>query len=390
MMGRIWTVFAKEVMDNLRDRRTLSASLFYPLLGPVLIALIFAVLGRTVVQQSEQPLSLAVAGAENAPGLIQFLKQNDVEIQPAPADPEAEVWAGNYDVILLIPAGYGEDLRADRPATVQLVSDRSRQSASVAVSRARSLLEAYSRQIGSLRLLARGINPAVVEALVIERIDVSTPQSQAAGLLNITPYFIIFSIFIGGMYLAIDTTSGERERGSLEPLLINPVARWELVLGKLGAALVFIVIAVVETLIGFAVVLNFLQSSFGARLELHLLTLVCVFLIALPIMPLAAALEVAIATFTRSVKEAQNYISFLTIIPALPGMFLALVPVKTELWAMLVPTFGQQLLINQVLWGGSVLPLNAIVSAVVTLLAGLIFMFVAARLYEREQILSGR
>ena len=390
MMGRIWTVFAKEVMDNLRDRRTLSASLFYPLLGPVLIALIFAVLGRTVVQQSEQPLSLAVAGAENAPGLIQFLKQNDVEIRPAPADPEAEVWAGNYDVVLLIPPGYGEDLRADRPATVQLVSDRSRQSASVAVSRARSLLEAYSRQIGSLRLLARGINPAVVEALVIERIDVSTPQSQAAGLLNITPYFIIFSIFIGGMYLAIDTTSGERERGSLEPLLINPVARWELVLGKLGAALVFIVIAVVETLIGFAVVLNFLQSSFGARLELHLLTLVCVFLIALPIMPLAAALEVAIATFTRSVKEAQNYISFLTIIPALPGMFLALVPVKTELWAMLVPTFGQQLLINQVLRGELVRPLNVIVSAVVTLLAGLAFVSVAAKLYEREQVLFGR
>ena len=356
----------------------------------MLIALIFAVLGRTVVQQSEQPLSLAVAGAENAPGLIQFLKQNDVEIRPAPADPEAEVWAGNYDVILLIPAGYGEDLRADRPATVQLVSDRSRQSASVAVSRARSLLEAYSRQIGSLRLLARGINPAVVEALVIERIDVSTPQSQAAGLLNITPYFIIFSIFIGGMYLAIDTTSGERERGSLEPLLINPVARWELVLGKLGAALVFIVIAVVETLIGFAVVLNFLQSSFGARLELNLLTLVCVFLIALPIMPLAAALEVAIATFTRSVKEAQNYISFLTIIPALPGMFLALVPVKTELWAMLVPTFGQQLLINQVLRGESVRPLNVIVSAVVTLLAGLAFVSVAAKLYEREQVLFGR
>jgi len=390
MLGRIWTVFAKEVVDNLRDQRTLAASLLYPLLGPVLIALLYAVLGQTVVQQSEQPLSLAVAGAENAPGLIQFLKQNDVEIRPAPADPEAEVWAGNYDVILVIPPGYGEDLRADRPATVQLISDRSRQSASVAVSRARSLLEAYSHQIGSLRLLARGISPAVVEALVIEGIDVSTPQSQAAGLLNITPYFIIFSIFIGGMYLAIDTTSGERERGSLEPLLINPVARWELVMGKLGAALVFIVIAVVETLIGFAVVLNFLQSSFGARLELHLLTLVFVFLIALPIMPLAAALEVAIATFTRSVKEAQNYISFLTIIPALPGMLLALVPIKTELWAMLVPAFGQQLLINQVLRGESVRPLNVTVSAVVTLLAGLAFVFVATKLYEREQVLFGR
>jgi sodium transport system permease protein len=113
-------------------------------------------------------------------------------------------------------------------------------------------------------------------------------------------------------------------------------------------------------------------------------------LIALPIMPLAAALEVAIAAFTRSFKEAQNYISFLTIIPALPGMFLAFLPVKAELWAMLVPTFGQQLLINQVLRGESVLPLNVIVSAVVTLLAGLILMFVAARLYEREQILFGR
>jgi sodium transport system permease protein len=107
-------------------------------------------------------------------------------------------------------------------------------------------------------------------------------------------------------------------------------------------------------------------------------------------MPVAAALEVTIATFTRSFKEAQNYISFLTLVPALPGMFLTFVPVKPELWTMLIPTFGQQLLINQVLRGEAVSALNVGVSAAVTLTVGLALVVIAAKLYEREQILFGK
>ena len=131
MIERITIVFRKEVTDNMRDRRTLAGALFYPLLGPLLMALMFTVLGRTISTQAEKPLDLPVVGAENGPALIQFLEQNGAEIQPGPEDPEACVRAGDCDVVLVIPPGYKEDFSAGRPATVRLVVDDSSQSTSV-------------------------------------------------------------------------------------------------------------------------------------------------------------------------------------------------------------------------------------------------------------------
>jgi sodium transport system permease protein len=388
-MERIKIIFAKEVQDNLRDRRTLSGALIYPLLGPILMALVLMVAGRTVLTQTEKALPLPVVGVEHAPALIQFLKQNGAEIKPAPADPEAEVRAGNYDAVLIIPDAYGKDFSAGRPATVQLVLDDSRQSATPSIRRARQMLFAYSQQIGALRLLARGVNPEVISALAIEEMNVATPQSQAARILGMLPYFIIFSVFIGGMYLAIDTTAGERERGSLEPLVINPVGRHELVLGKLGATLLFTLVAVIETLLGFYIMLNRLPGeSLGVKISFGLGALGLIFLLTLPMMLLAASLQMIVATLTRSYKEAQTYLGFMPLVPAMPGLFLALSPVKAKLWMMLIPTFGEQLLINQVMRGEAILPFFVLVSAATTIAIGIVLTITAILMYGREHILK--
>jgi sodium transport system permease protein len=390
-MERIKIIFSKEVRDNLRDRRTLSGALVYPLIGPILLALVYAIMGHTASTQADKSLPLPVVGAENAPALVQFLQQNNAQIMPAPEDPEAEVQSGNHDIVLIIPKDYRKDFSAGHSATVQLVMDESRGSAQSSIRRARALLESYSRQIGSLRLLARGVHPAVTSALAIEEVDVATPQSQAATLLNMLPYFIVFSLFIGGMYLAIDTTVGERERGSLEPLLINPAARSELVLGKLGATLVFTIVAVVETLLAFYVMLNVLPTeSLGVKISLHTNTLWVIFLIVIPVMLLTSSLQMIVATFTRGFKEAQNYLGFMMIIPALPGMFLAFVPVKVKLWMMLIPIFAQQLLINQALRGEVLDWIQTLVSAIVTIAVGVVLTVLAIRMYERERVLFGR
>ena len=389
-MERIKIIFAKEIQDNLRDRRTLTGALIYPLIGPALLALVFTVAGRTVLSRSEKPLPLPVVGAQNAPALIQFLKQSGAEITPAPANPDAAVQAGDLDVVLIIPDGYGKDFGAGRPATVRLVLDDSRQSAAPSIRRAREMLSAYSKQLGALRLLARGINPAVTSALAVEEIDVATPQSQGARILAMMPYFIIFSVFIGGMYLAIDTTAGERERGSLEPLVINPVGCHELVLGKLGATLVFTLMAVVETLVGFYILLNRMPSeSLGVKISVGLNALWLVFLLTVPMMLLAASLQMIVATLTRSYKEAQTYLGFMPIIPALPGLVLAISPVKVKWWMMTIPTFGEQLLINQVMRGEAVLPLNVMISAATTTAIGIALTLIAIRMYDREHIVFG-
>lgn len=392
MIERIGIVFGKEVRDNLRDGKTLGGALVSGLLGPVMILLLIVVMGRAASEQAERPLSLPVVGAENAPQLIEYLTQRDVLVLPPPDDPEGEVRAGNLDVVLIVPAGFAEEYAAGVPATVRLVVDESRQSATVSVRRARSLLASYNQMMGALRLLARGVSPTVLEALAVENVDVSTPQSHAATVLSIAPFFIIFAVFLGGMYLAIDTTSGERERGSLEPLLICPATRRDLVLGKLLATLLFTMLAVVVTLAGFGVGLNFipLEKYVGVRFGLGLPALVNIFLLTLPMMLLAAALQMIIATLTRSFKEAQNYLGFLPLVPGLPGMFIGLLGVRPDAWTMLIPTFGQQVLINQVMRGEALSLANAALSAGVTIAVGAVLLVVVIRLYESERILFGR
>jgi sodium transport system permease protein len=391
MMERIRIIFYKEVKDNVRDRRTLAGALLYPLIGPIMLAFIFTLLGRTSSNEADKLLSLPVIGAENAPALVQFLEQHGAVIKPPPADPEAAVQAGDHEVVLIIPENYQEAFGTGRSVAVQLVKDGSRGAAQSSIRRARALLRAYSSQIGSLRLLARGIHPGITSPLAIEELNVATPQSQAANFLNMLPYFIVFSIFIGGMYLAIDTTVGERERGSLEPLLINPAARSELILGKLAATLVFTAVAIIETLLGFFVMMNVLHTeSLGVTISLHINTLGILFLISIPMMLLACSLQMIIATNTKGFRDALNSLSLLMMIPALPGLFLVFVPVKEKLWMMLIPIFGQQLLINQVMRGEILNRIHLYGSAAVTIASGVLLTVLAIRMYKRESILFGR
>lgn len=386
--SRTRTVFKKEIIDNVRDRRTLAAALFYPVLGPAMILFMIFAIGQ-IRGESEQALMLPVQGADNAPNLIAFLEQNRVTIEAAPDDPERAVRQGNEDVVLIIPEDFGAAFTDGRPAAVRLVMDQSRNEAMRAIQRARLLLQAYSHQIGRLRLRVRGVDPRVADAIAIVVVDVSTPQSQAARILSMAPYLILVSLFVGGMYLAIDSTAGERERGSLEPLLINPVERSELVIGKACAVLVFTTVALIETLVGFAIILNFfpLERYIGVRMSLPPASLGAILLICLPLMVFVVALQMIIASYTKSFKEAQNYISFMLLVPAVPALIMAVLPVKESLWLVLLPTVGQQLFINQILRGEPVSLASAALGSAVTLAAGIALLVLVTRRYRSEGIL---
>jgi len=385
---RTRTVFKKEVVDNVRDRRTLAAALFYPVLGPAMILFMIFAIGQ-IRGESEQDLMLPVQGADHAPNLIAFLEQNRVTIEAAPDDPERAVRQGDKDVVLIIPEDFGEAFTDARPATLRLVMDQSRNEAMRAIQRAQLLLQAYSQQIGRLRLQVRGVDPRIADAIAIEAVDVSTPQSQAARILSMAPYLILVSLFVGGMYLAIDSTAGERERGSLEPLLINPVERSELVNGKACAVLVFTTVALIETLIGFAIILNFfpLERYIGVRMSLPPASLGAILLICLPLMVFVVALQMIIASYTKSFKEAQNYISFMLLVPAVPALIMAVLPVKESLWLVLLPTVGQQLFINQILRGEPISLASAALGSAVTLAAGIVLLVLVTRRYRTEGIL---
>ncbi len=242
--------------------------------------------------------------------------------------------------------------------------------------------------MGKLRLATRGVSPEVIRAVYMEKVDVAATQGAAMILLSYLPYFLIFAIFNGAAPIVIDTTAGERERQSLEPLLINPVQRRTFVLGKLSSAFPFSMADLLITLIGFAILFNVLpiEEILGTRVEMNVTSLIAIFLVALPIVFLACAMEMLVASFVRSTKEASTYLPYLALLPSLAGLAMAFFPVKPALWTMLIPTFGQQILIYQLIRQQPVRLSDAGIATAATLLVSIGFTLLAVWLYNREQI----
>ena len=390
MFECLWVVFGKEVIDNMRDRRSVSLALIYPFVGPVLMGALIAFVGDTISSLPETSFTLPIQGAANAPALVAYLEENGVVVSTAPDDPRQAVRIGRIDTALIIPDGYADRFNAERQATVELVVDGSRLSAVVAMSRALYALRQFSAGVSVRRLNARGLDLSIAKPVEIKQINVALGRNLTGFFLNMVPPFLIFTIFIGGVYLTIDTTSGERERGSLEPLLANPVARWELMLGKALAAFAFTMMAVFAQLIAFKLVFEVITGGdLGLDVDIGVGLFLAMFLISLPLMALAIAVQLIIATMTHSFKETQTYLGLLPLVPSLPGLVLVFVSITAHPWMMAIPTFGQTLLIGQLVRGEPLTVLSVAIASVTTGLAAAALLFIAARLYERDALLFG-
>ncbi|MEE8350568.1 MAG: ABC transporter permease [Rhodospirillales bacterium] len=390
MWRRIIVVFLKETIDNSRDRRSLLVALIYPLLGPILLGLMISAVVGVVVTKTESKVTLAVQGAGNAPSLISFLKTKGIEATPAPADPKSAVINGALEMVVVIPEQFNASFKAEKTATITIISNSSRLTGLIAINRLASHLSAYNSEVWNKRINKRGFDVQVLRPLSVKTVDVTSGTHISKILLFMVPPLFIFNLFMGGVYLAIDTTSGERERGSLEPLLINPVERWGLMLGKYMAALLYTAIAVMVQLLAFKAVFQFAGGgSYDFSTILPLAAVVGIFMITLPLMMVAVGVQFIIATLTSSFKEAQTYLGLLPLVPAIPGMILVFVPVQAQKWMMMIPTFSQTLLMGQFVRGEPLAWGNVVLSLASSTLAAFILIFLAARLYERENLIFG-
>ncbi len=390
MMRKFLAIFVKEAVDNLRDRRTLLTVLvFGPLFGPLFYMVMMNTVINRQVADLDQSYTLAVQGAEYAPGLMDYIHQHNMKTEAAPADPREAVKTGKLDVVLLVPKDYSESFAAGRPADVQLVIDKSRDSGAKNVDRTRDVLEDYSRAVASLRLLARGVDPRAVVPVVVENADVSTPQSRAVLLLGMMPYFLLFAAILGAFYLAIDSTAGERERGSLEPLLTTAVPRSTLVLGKLSAVTLFSAVSLAIDIVALVWCQGLIPAAkVGISVEFTPANALVTFLVCAPFCLFIAGLLSVVASFTKSYKEAQTWLSFIMLVPMVPVLGMVMFPVEPAWWMMLLPSMSQDVLITALIKGEALKPLFVVLSVGSTLLCGIGLSGLAIWLYRREQILG--
>lgn len=387
-MNASLAVFIKEIRENLRDRRTvMSALLIGPLLGPVLLVMIMQLSIGREFSRAEAPLKVPVIGAEHAPNLVEALRQMGLEPQPPVADPITTVLDQEADAVLRIPEGFGTAWERGEPAQVELYYDSSQRDSNAPVARVGAMVRQYSQQRAAQRLVARGLAPGLLQPVVLDSRDQSTPQSRAGLLFSMLPYFFILTIFLGGMYLAIDLTAGERERQSLEPLFANPVPRWRILLGKLGAICAFSLVSLLLAIAAFAVAGRLMPADkLGMDFNLGLPFAVTTLLLMLPLVALFAALQTLVAAFAKSFREAQTYLSILMFLPIIPTIALSVVPMKPQTWMYAVPLLAQQVGVTEILRGATVSTIEIALCLVVGLAAALLAALGTALVYRTERL----
>ena len=385
-MNTILTVMSKEIRDNLRDRKSLLNSL---LTGPLILLVMLLVMGMAdkYKNNDSDELEIAARGAHMAPNLRDYLLAQGIRTIEV-SDPREMLQQGKYDLALIIHDNYSGNMRQGLSAPVTLMFNGGDTKSLSRVRQLEATLNAYGERIGKLRLLARGFDFAITEPIRVNIQD--TADNKGVVLLTFfLPYTLFFSIFMGGFYLIIDTTTGERERGSLEPLLAIPLARWQVLFGKLGAAMSFML----ATALMVTLVLRFVPGLFPdgwLPVDMHLKSddALAVLAITLPLIFLFAAIQMLLATLSRSVKVAQTWLGLVgafATLPAIIGVFLD----SEALWIKLLPLLSQQQIIAAILKQSSVSAADVLISCLGTLTLGAAALIAALRLYYSERLLAG-
>ncbi len=378
----LWTIYRKEIVDALRDRRTMMAVLASSVLMGPLVLLAISGLVASLEANAEQR-EVVFAGIDRAPTLVNFLARQTYTVKPAPADYEQQLRQATLaDAVVVVPDDFEAALVRGEAPIIEIVSDSANQRSQASAGRVSRLLEGFSRERATLTLALRGVSPDALEPIRVTDRDLASTQTRATQITGMLPFFVLMAVLTGALNAALDTTAGERERGSLEPLLMNPAERWVLVLGKWGA------VASVGMLIAVLACFSFLpgqwllrSDTLAAMFQYGVHEVMLFLVVLLPFAAAASALLMAVAIRCKTFKEAQAS----TTVVMLAASLLPLINVfslgEESPWYLWVPALAQNLLMTHVLKGEAfTLEQLAVPTAICALLAAGSVWFVARTL----------
>lgn len=379
-MNQALIVFVKELADALRDRRTLLRLLIPAvLMGPLLLAALSGLIAS--LEERADRREIMAVGIDAAPTLKNFIERQTYTIKPAPSDYEARLRATTLlEPVMVVPKDFEAKLLTGEAPTVEVVSDSANQRANAGVGPIKGLLWGFNRERSALNLALRGVSVELLEPVDIEDRDLASVQARAARLTSIIPMFIIMAVLYGALTAALDSTAGERERGSLEPLLMNPAPHGAIVAGKWGAvALLGMAVALLSSL-SFVPAQWLLQSdSLQAMFQFGLGEVLAFWLLQIPLAAGLSALLMALAIRSKTFKEAQAGSTLVITAVSLAPMVTLLNPGGDAPWYLWVPGLAQNTLMLAVLKGETLRWAQVMPSVVVGLVLTAVALFYVAR-----------
>jgi sodium transport system permease protein len=384
-------VFMKELRDSLRDRRTIMTVLATSvLMGP--LALIVLAQFIAGLEAKAEKKEIYVQGVQYAPQLENFLLRQGMNIKAPPENLENALRTGSFQqAVIRVPSDFAKKLAQGERPTLEVLYEGTRTDGAPSVSVANELVRGFARELGGQRLVAAGIPPAAAQPLDVQRIDFASNQARGAQILFIIPLMLLVGAAANALSVTIDVTAGERERGSLEPLLTTPANRWSVALGKWGIITFYACAVIVLTLAGFWVATQLIRSeSLQSLLQFGLPEVTTFLIVLVPFAGFIAAFQMLVASFGRTFKEAQTYATYVLLIVNLIPLMSLFINQKDQLWQLFVPAMAQQFVMERALRGETLNVIDYVIPGVIALAGSMLFVWLQHKLLSREAIVFGK
>ena len=378
MNNRFTSLLRKELLDAVRDKRSVMAGLYYAFFTPVLLAVVLT----AVINKATNPedIEITITNGIEASNLVNYLSDRGISQGDDPDKLK--------NIELVISTDFSKQLNRAEPAEVTLIADQSEDSLRPAIARIKRALGSYSSEMVSLRLISRGINPNIINPVKVHIQDQATAVSKGGQIMGVMTMLMILSVFVAGMNLAIDTSAGERERNSLALLLSHPVSVLQLVMSKTVAVSIFGMLGLILTIIVSKFVYPFVPwQELGFSVDISGSFVLGALLAGFSVAIFAASMQLFVSFMAKSFKEAQTYISFVMFVPIAMSYAATLDFAVEELrWA---PVSGQLQALIDLAKGKEIPLLQLAVSCLSTLIISLALIFGMERLLKSEKIVFG-
>lgn len=382
-----WVVLCKELVDALRDRRTLLVVLLSSvLLGPLVLIAMSGLIATFEARADKR--EVYVDGITRAPSLVNYFERQTFTVKAAPADYESRLRASTLaDPVVVVPPDFEAALLHGDAPRVELVMDSANKPSQSGAGHIMNLLNAFSRERASLSLALRGVSVDLLQPIQIEERDLASTQTRATQLTGMLPFFVMMAVLYGALNAALDTTAGERERGSLEPLLMNPVSRAVLVLGKWGAVALLAMLVALLSCFGFLPAQWLLRSdTFQALFQFGWREALLFLAVLLPFAAALSAVLMAVAMRCKTLKEAQANCALVILGMSLLPLVALFNQSGEAPWQLWVPALAQFNLMTRVLRGEAFTMPHLLVPLLVCTLATAAGVWLVARWMKRAAL----
>lgn len=393
-INRVWIILRKEFREIFRDRRTIMGVIVGPLIITPALFYFIGIMAKSQVEKAQtQQMTIGVVHPERAPNLVDMLqRQPNLKVTPvAQEDAEARIKKRDLNAVVILPADAVSKMEAGQTLALAVLEDQGEQNSQIAAGRVKSAFAAMGEQVVADRLRVHQLPSDYAHPFKIEETPIKSGGNTGSFFLTMMlPYVLALAAFGGAIYAAFDQVAGEKERGTLETLLVSPASRRDIVLGKFGAVVGVCLVSCVLSIVGLILAFSTRSKAMSALAEggLHLspAAAAVVLLVMLPMSVMFAGLLLTVSTYARNQKEAQTYLSPLMMLVVVPSMASMFVGADASRSLAFVPILGSSVIIKQALSGTFDVLFIVLAFGASALYAGLAIA-VATYLFQKEAIL---